>query len=478
MTNKELFDKLKAGAKWDVGVSINRTNPLPLDANSLFDSVNAATDYAKTNVLAYQGQIISVVSDDEISAYVLGSTGENAALIKLASTSVTGDLAGDVATLQGQVTSILSTIGKANDAAAEGGSLFARINAEIAARKTTDANLTKEAERADAAEKANAKAISDESTRAKAAEAANTKKFEDYYTKDEINTKVSSVFKFRGTVATVEDLAKVASPVIGDVYHVTAAHAEYVYAQVDGNTAASWEELGPVLDLTPYATKESLKETDDKVEAIKADYLTSSDKTELSDKIGDVSTTLLGKISDLEKTSSGATEAVENKLNQEIQDRKDAIAALPIADGTTVVITEDNKLTVGAIAQTQVTGLPAALNSKVDKVEGSSLMTEAEHNKLAGIADKAQVNVLEGIKIGDKEVTLTDKIATLGTMAGKSIISEADLDEALKAKVNPDPIDVDDSLSLESNTLGIKKVTTDKLVNGDNEFIIDGGKAA
>ena len=29
MTREEFFDKLNNGAKWDVGVAINRTNPLP-----------------------------------------------------------------------------------------------------------------------------------------------------------------------------------------------------------------------------------------------------------------------------------------------------------------------------------------------------------------------------------------------------------------------------------------------------------------
>ena len=39
MTREEFFNKLEAGAKWDVGVSIARTNPLPLDANEIFKSV-------------------------------------------------------------------------------------------------------------------------------------------------------------------------------------------------------------------------------------------------------------------------------------------------------------------------------------------------------------------------------------------------------------------------------------------------------
>ena len=52
MTREEFFEKLTNGAKWDVGVAINRTNPVPLDANSVFESLDALTTYATTNALA------------------------------------------------------------------------------------------------------------------------------------------------------------------------------------------------------------------------------------------------------------------------------------------------------------------------------------------------------------------------------------------------------------------------------------------
>ena len=38
---ENFFDSLSKGAKWDVGVSINRTNPLPLDQYSVFESETA-----------------------------------------------------------------------------------------------------------------------------------------------------------------------------------------------------------------------------------------------------------------------------------------------------------------------------------------------------------------------------------------------------------------------------------------------------
>ena len=78
MTREEFFNKLNNGAKWDVGVAINRTNPVPLDANSVFESLDALTTYATTNALAYPGQVVSVLGESEIAAYLIKTTGEGA----------------------------------------------------------------------------------------------------------------------------------------------------------------------------------------------------------------------------------------------------------------------------------------------------------------------------------------------------------------------------------------------------------------
>ena len=81
MTREELFDKLKAGARWDVGVSINRSNSLPLDANSIFESYEIASTYASKNKEAiaalglldnaYIGQILTVVENNAVKIYVI-----------------------------------------------------------------------------------------------------------------------------------------------------------------------------------------------------------------------------------------------------------------------------------------------------------------------------------------------------------------------------------------------------------------------
>lgn len=58
------------GSLWDVAVSIKRGNPLPLDADSIFDSYAALEAYA-ADVLAYPGQIVAVVNEDSTGIYYL-----------------------------------------------------------------------------------------------------------------------------------------------------------------------------------------------------------------------------------------------------------------------------------------------------------------------------------------------------------------------------------------------------------------------
>ena len=67
---EKFFDDLAKGARWDVGVSIARGNPLPLDANSVFESYEDLETYA-AGVLAYPGQVVAVVNADSTVIYYL-----------------------------------------------------------------------------------------------------------------------------------------------------------------------------------------------------------------------------------------------------------------------------------------------------------------------------------------------------------------------------------------------------------------------
>ena len=148
MTREEFFAAKSKGALWDVGVSINRTNPLPLDKNAVFESYDKALEYAQ-GVLAYPGQFIAVVGETEVVGYLITTAGTGATLVKLAQTSASGDLASDVATLQTQVNALITKVGKAaaGEEAATGlykeiADVLAVANAKVASVGATDKSVT------------------------------------------------------------------------------------------------------------------------------------------------------------------------------------------------------------------------------------------------------------------------------------------------------------------------------------------------
>lgn len=119
MTREEFFNKLEAGAKWDVGVSIARTNPLPLDANEIFKSIADMEAYIKTNALAYPGQIVVVLGTAETAAYLVNAVGgDGKGYSKLAATTGSGDVGEELTALAQRVSAIEGyfTSGKAKEA--------------------------------------------------------------------------------------------------------------------------------------------------------------------------------------------------------------------------------------------------------------------------------------------------------------------------------------------------------------------------
>lgn len=76
----------------------------------------------------------------------------------------------------------------------------------------------------------------------------------DAYTKTEIDNKISSVYKFKGSVEDVEDLPADGNTV-GDVYNVIITGDNYAWTE-DG-----WDKLAGDIDLTPYLLKSEAQST-------------------------------------------------------------------------------------------------------------------------------------------------------------------------------------------------------------------------
>lgn len=128
-------------------LSIKRGNPAPVDTTAVWYSKSELETYAKTGATAYVGQVLTLVADGKCEAYMISN--EAGTLIKLASTTASGDLASDVATLQGQVADLISKVGKAaegEDAATglykEIADVLAVANAKVASVKAADKSVT------------------------------------------------------------------------------------------------------------------------------------------------------------------------------------------------------------------------------------------------------------------------------------------------------------------------------------------------
>ena len=112
--------------------------------------------------------------------------------------------------------------------------------------------------------------------------------------------------------------------------------------------------------------------------------------------------------------------------------------------------------------------LQANINTKVDKVSGKDLSTNdyttAEKNKLSGIAEGAQVNVIETVKVNGVALTPSSKAVNVsvptGALASKDEVAKGDLATALKTEIE--------------GKLDASAVTGDLLTHNASEFAAAG----
>ena len=137
---------MKDAAYMGFPLSIKRGNPAPVDTTAVWYNKTELETYAATGATAYVGQILTLVADSKCEAYMISN--EAGTLIKLAQTTASGDLAHDVATLQGQVADLLSKVGAKAGADTEATGLYKEIadvlavaNGKVSSVKATDASV-------------------------------------------------------------------------------------------------------------------------------------------------------------------------------------------------------------------------------------------------------------------------------------------------------------------------------------------------
>lgn len=106
-------------------MNIKRGNPIPLDTTAVWYNKTELENYAKNGATAYVGQVLTLVAGGKCEAYMISN--EAGTLVKLAQTTVSGDLASDVANLQTQVEGLVEKVGSAAAEGTEASGLYKLI---------------------------------------------------------------------------------------------------------------------------------------------------------------------------------------------------------------------------------------------------------------------------------------------------------------------------------------------------------------
>ena len=127
----------KDGGNMALPIAIKRGNPIALDTTSVWYNKTEMETYATSGATAYVGQSVVFVDEENstVEAYIIANTAGT--LVKLASTTASGDVVADITKLQGDVTKLenaLEDVKKVANAAMpkSGGTFTGAINLHAA----------------------------------------------------------------------------------------------------------------------------------------------------------------------------------------------------------------------------------------------------------------------------------------------------------------------------------------------------------
>lgn len=127
----------------------------------------------------------------------------------------------------------------------------------------------------------------------------------------EIDSKVASVFRFKGAKENLEEVKLIENPAIGDVWHTNDDGKEYVY------TGTEWELLGFTIDLSAYATTEVVtRAINDKFAEVTRSLENYYTKAQIDEKVNTINTAISGaKQAAIDAAATGAQEKATKALN-------------------------------------------------------------------------------------------------------------------------------------------------------------------
>lgn len=215
-----------------------------------------------------------------------------------------------------------------------------------------------------------------------------------------LSTKLTSIFKFKGSKDNLDAIQAIESPETGDVYHNSANGGEYVY---DGT---QWELLGLSIDLEPYA------KTVDVTSAI------NTAKEELSSTITATTADLQSKIDTKVATEAGKSLIADTLIDQITQNKTD-IASLTTTVGGLTTNLADYK--VKSVDTTADNGVALELSEAGVLKVTADVSALATKESVDTISTKVE-NLTANLKVKDVDTTASNGVS-LSLTDGKVGIS-------------------------------------------------------
>ena len=404
--NKSFFDALldAKAAKWSAGVAFDRSNPLPLDQWSVFKDKAAAEAYL-TNAKAYPGQVIAYAEADVKDGETLVKAGGMVACVLSSNAAGTG--------LELKQIGVIPTGAGAINVTEDGEISVAVDNSTV---KIVDNKLT-----------AIIPDFVDTDTTYSVKDGEKVLKLEGTEFSTELglkheNGKISLTGKDGVVIAEFSDADFVADGVLEDVsYNSETKDITFTWNIVgeDGKKKTDVINIKDLVDVDTDTTytigagttdkKVKVTLTPDEGEAQEAE-VDSYNTSTMDDMLYN------GKYTKVTKNADGSTTSEEVASNITANKEKARlISTEEIAKLSALVLSEDGSVGVsGTISAENVTGLSDAITSQVT---GANALN---------IAQGAQVNVIEEIKVNGTKVNPTNKSVDITIPTDVKDLADAD----------------------------------------------------
>lgn len=405
------LDKYTAADGLGFPLNFRRGNPNPLDNSSVWASLEAAKNYAATDPVAYVGQILTVVDHVNNVATVYAIQDE-AGNLKKVGTSPVGDES--TITVAGDGTVSLYGVSGLELTRTDDGGQVTKITYQpllvdgkltwVEPSSTTVEGLATEIQslktRVDTVESSNNTAIEGINSKIgtvtegkTVVEMINDAKTEATYDDTALSGRVTTI---EGDYLKAADKTAIENKMATDIATAKTEAIETVLGEAVPADFDTLKEIAAWIQSDTTASAELVT----RVTNIENDYLKGADKTKLQGEIdalesfvgtlpeGATSTTVIAyikevvdgiKIGDYAKAADLTALTTRVKTLEDVGAEKNIINSVDVAQ---FAVDENRKLTMKPIAIEKITGLSAAIDSKVDKVEGSRLITSDEATKL------------------------------------------------------------------------------------------------